>query len=464
MKQQIRTQVPSEAYFAEIERLIAANQLQAAAHKLNAIAHAAQADPRLHMLGMRLAEAAGNPEAALQSARRAISRAPDWAPTRLNLGLLLARLNQFPEALSEADRAVALAPSAILILYGAIDIAQRAGDDMRSIIWLETALKLDPSNTDCRLRLAASLSMTASHSRALDILDKLVAETPSNSAAREMRALARANAGDVASALEDWDFLLEKSPTNSIWQYRREVASGGAPERMPPALVSELYDKIADVYDTRQLKEARYRLPMDVADRILQLRPDRKFNLLDLGCGTGLLGLMLQRVEGALVGVDLSLKMIEKAAAHTVYAKFHHVDLLEALEATPASLYEVITALDALNYIGDLQTAIINAARILVPGGHLFFSCELLAEDAAADWALLDNGHYAQKSSRIKALCTEAGLKPVVVSELTLRQDGRRAVRGFLVEACKPQRKKRAARTRTKATERKVEAAAQDDS
>lgn len=440
MNQHVRKQVSSEKYFAEVERLIAARELQTAAQRLNAVAHAAQADPRLHMLGMQLAEAAGNHKAALESARRAVSHAPEWAPATLNLALLLGRLNEYPEALAEADRAVALAPSAIAVLRGAIEIAQRVGDLPRSLRWLEAALQIEPDNLDHRLRFAVALSMSGAHAQALDALDKLVSEAASGTTARETRALARALAGDSTGAVEDWDFLLEQSPANPVWQYRRNVASGNVPAAAPAELVAAMFDNMADVYDMQQLRAARYRLPKDVADRIVQLHPDRKLNVLDLGCGTGLLGVMLQRIDGALVGVDASLKMMEKAAAHKVYAKFHHVNLLDALEATPESLYEVITVLDVFTYIGDLSDAIPNASRVLTPGGHLFFSCELLPEDADEDWTLLSSGHYAQKRSYVHELCVDAGLDPVIIQELTLRHEGGHLITGILVEATKPER------------------------
>lgn len=458
MKQHVRKQVSSDKYFAEVERLIAARELQTAAQRLNAVAHAAQADPRLHILGMQLAEAAGNHKAALKSARRAVSHAPEWAPATLNLALLLARLNEFPEALAEADRAVALAPSAIAILRGAIEIAQRAGDLPRSLRWLDAALQIEPDNLDHRLRFAVMLSMSGAHAKALYVLDELVAEAASGTTARETRALARTRAGDTAGAIEDWDVLLEQSPTNPVWQYRRKVAGGNVPAAAPPELVANVFDNIADVYDMQQLRGAHYRLPKDVADRILQIHPDRKLNVLDLGCGTGLLGVMLQRIDGALVGVDASLKMIEKAAAHNVYAKFHHVNLLDALEATPESLYEIITALDVFTYIGDLSDAIPNASRVLKPGGHLFFSCELLPEDADANWTLLSSGHYAQKRSYVHKLCADAGLDPVMIQELTVRHEGGRPIRGFIVEATKP--KQENVRSRKRAAKEKLQGTA----
>ena len=94
---------------------------------LNELQTRVQGDPRIFMMGMRLAEAAGQPEGAVKAARQAVKIAPDWAPAVLDLALLLARQNQFVEAAQQAKRAVELAPGDLRTLRGAIDIAHRAG-------------------------------------------------------------------------------------------------------------------------------------------------------------------------------------------------------------------------------------------------------------------------------------------------------------------------------------------------
>ena len=98
----------------------------------------------------------------------------------------------------------------------------------------------------------------------------------------------------------------------------------------------------------------KYQLPRRIAELLVQTWPDRRFNLLDLGCGTGLLGLYLGPIEGHIIGVELSQKMIDQATRHGVYSRFHRVNLRDALAATPADHYEAIVCADVLPYVGDL--------------------------------------------------------------------------------------------------------------
>ena len=44
-------------------------------------------------------------------------------------------------------------------------------------------------------------------------------------------------------------------------------------------------------------------------------------------------------VNGHLIGVDLSEKMIQQAARHGVYSRFHRVNMLDALRETPSDLF-----------------------------------------------------------------------------------------------------------------------------
>ena len=179
-------------------------------------------------------------------------------------------------------------------------------------------------------------------------------------------------------------------------------------------------------------------MPERAAQLLNELHPDRRFNLLDLGCGTGLLGVYLGPINGFIIGVDLSEKMIEQAARHNVYARFHNVNVLDALRDTPADHYEAITCLDVLVYVGDLTPVIPNAHRILKAGGHFIFSCEAVAEDEA-DLVLRKSQRYAHKASHVERLCREAGFDDVEIEHLpALRMENNEPLPGFLVVAHKP--------------------------
>jgi predicted TPR repeat methyltransferase len=419
-----------------IQQLINAGELKEAALKLNTEVKAAPNDPRIYLLGMLLAEAAGNPAGALVAVRRAVKAAPDWPIAATELGLALARQNQFPEAMKAAERAVQLDGNNPQVLSHVIDIAHRARHFETAIVWLERAATLNPGNIEIQQQLARDWTVTGQHDKAQAAYDKLVQALPDDREVRLGRALNALGAGNLAQALQDCEALLAANPDDEVVQFYCEVARGNTPPRQPAGIVRSTFDGFADQFDQHLVTGLKYKLPREVAGIITERYPDRKLNVLDLGCGTGLLGACLGRIDGALVGVELSRPMIDQAIKHGVYDKLHNVDLLEALEATPESLYDVIAALDVFIYVGDISGAIPNAYRILRGGGLFIFSCEQAGEDEA-DLVLRTTQRYAHKASQVQALCRAAGFEAVTVDFKPLRFEKNEPVPGFLVVARK---------------------------
>lgn len=184
---------------------------------------------------------------------------------------------------------------------------------------------------------------------------------------------------------------------------------GETPAHQPVELNRALFDGMAEIYDQHIVRGLGYRLPKIVADRILERYPEKHLNVLDLGCGTGLLGVCLGRLDGFLISVEISQKMIEQAVRHKVYDKFHTV---------------------------DLTRAVLDAHRILQPAGDFWFSCEI-ADEAGPELALQANGRYAHKRSHVASACRAAGFESVEIEELDLRREAGVPVRGILVRARK---------------------------
>lgn len=421
----------------EVERLIKAGRLQQAAGLLNQLQTRVIGDPRVYMMGTQLAEAAGQPASALKAARHAVKIAPQFTPAVMNLALLLARQNQFQEAAQEAEKAVAMSPGDRITLQGAIDIAHRAGYVELALKFLPKAIELSaPDNRVYKRQMAHDLAALGRNAEAIPLFDELLEADANDASSLQGRAHAALASGDSASAQRDWDALVALDPANEDYKFHREVAYGRTPAALPDSMPRALFDGMAGVFDAHLVKNLGYQLPQQVADWALKKHPTREFNVLDLGCGTGLLGACLGPLNGYIIGVDLSTKMIEQAARHNVYYRFHQVGVLDALKGTPENLYELVAALDVFTYIGDLAQAVADAHRVAKPGGHFVFSCERALE-TEADWLLRPSRRYAHKQSHVEALCRAAGFAEVAVQDTTIRQEGDQPVNGFLVTARK---------------------------
>jgi predicted TPR repeat methyltransferase len=423
-----------------IEQQINQNQLGEAAQDLNLLAKIAPHDPRIYLLGSRLAEVANNPDGMLRAARKAHQLAPQWPAAAIHLAFVLASRGEAEEAITSATLAIndatTLGSLDSGLLNKAANVAQLLGHYEQALAWLLQSEDMDPSDTSTRYKIGLTLISSGDFAGAVDRLTPLLAQQPNNASILSARMHAFLGGKNLELAIQDGEALLAQDPANADVQFYLAIARGETPKTQPESIILGLFNFSADRFDRHLVVQLKYKLPRDVADMIHAWHPDRKGDVLDLGCGTGLLGACLGPIDGVLVGVDLSDQMIEKAARHKVYDSFHRVNLLDALQATPANLYDVVTALDVLIYVGSLDDVIPNVYRILQSSGRFVFSCEVGA-DGADDYDLQSTYRYTHQRGYVQRLLDAAGFKEIDMEDRVLRYESDLPVQGFLVTARK---------------------------
>jgi len=156
--------------------------------------------------------------------------------------------------------------------------------------------------------------------------------------------------------------------------------------------------------------------------------------VLDLGCGTGLLGALLRHGARRLIGVDLSKRMLEKARARRVYDELHEAELVAYLRAHPAA-FDVVTCADTFVYFGVLEEAFQASAAALRPGGFLAFSVEAEPAGAGENYRLNRHGRYSHRADYVRACLAAARLDVVDFRDAVLRKEAGGDVNGFIVLA-----------------------------
>jgi 2-polyprenyl-6-hydroxyphenyl methylase/3-demethylubiquinone-9 3-methyltransferase len=100
-------------------------------------------------------------------------------------------------------------------------------------------------------------------------------------------------------------------------------------------------------------------------------------NVLDIGCGGGILAESMAAIGANVTGIDLSEKALKVARLH-LYESNQKVDYQwisaeEFAEKNPQT-FDVVTCMEMLEHVPD-PASIIKACKTLVkPGGHVFFS------------------------------------------------------------------------------------------
>ncbi|MDX2346851.1 MAG: bifunctional 2-polyprenyl-6-hydroxyphenol methylase/3-demethylubiquinol 3-O-methyltransferase UbiG [Legionella sp.] len=97
-------------------------------------------------------------------------------------------------------------------------------------------------------------------------------------------------------------------------------------------------------------------------------------NILDIGCGGGVLSEGLAKKGAHVTGLDVEAGAIQTARAH---AKTHDLNIhyvCEPVEHFKAPLFDAVTCLEMLEHVDHPELIIESAARLVKPGGYVFLS------------------------------------------------------------------------------------------
>jgi predicted TPR repeat methyltransferase len=190
--------------------------------------------------------------------------------------------------------------------------------------------------------------------------------------------------------------LLARTPDDPVPRYLIGALEGAATPRAPDDYLIRTFDQFADSFDHKLVDVLDYRVPEKMQREIAALGesfPD----CLDAGCGTGLAAPLLCDAASTLTGVDLSARMLEKAAQRGLYDRLVEGEIHEFL-AREETRFDMIFAADVLVYIGDLKALMEGAARRLRSGGVFILSIETTE---TAEYLLPRSGRFAHRPGYI---------------------------------------------------------------
>jgi predicted TPR repeat methyltransferase len=316
--------------------------------------------------------AAGRPAEAAAALERSLKFRPDHAPTRRNLGLALAQLGRGAQALP--------------VLYRARELA--------------------PDDPDTHLALARCLREAGSRDAAAESARAALALDPPPEVAEEAA------------------FLLANSSGNEV------------PQRAPSGYVRQLFDAYAPSFDQHLREQLAYRTPELLAEALADAGAarDGSAEVLDLGCGTGLSGAVLKPFARRIVGIDLSPRMLEKAAESGLYHRLVEAELPGCLDDEAEAAFDLAMAADVMIYLGAPEPVFRRLARVMRPGGLCALSFEVPANPRpglAMD--VSDQLRFRHDPGAVQQVARAAGFTPVLLRENALRLERGSPVTGVLL-------------------------------
>jgi 2-polyprenyl-6-hydroxyphenyl methylase/3-demethylubiquinone-9 3-methyltransferase len=110
---------------------------------------------------------------------------------------------------------------------------------------------------------------------------------------------------------------------------------------------------------------------------INSLAPVSGMNVVDIGCGGGILSESMAKFGADVTGIDLSEKALKVADLHSLETGVrvrYELIAAEALAEREAGKFDIVTCMEMLEHVPDPSAIVAACAKLVKPGGHVFFS------------------------------------------------------------------------------------------
>jgi predicted TPR repeat methyltransferase len=363
-------------------------------------------------------------------------KAKEPTPSERAMLVELYASGQFTDALAVARDFTARFPKNVLgwkVLGAAL---KKLGHVQESLAPMQKAVVLSPKDYEAFNNLGVTLKDLGRVDNAIGCYKQALALKPDYADALGNLGAALRDQGKLSEALASYRKKLQLMPDHQETAHHVASLSGEQTRRAPERYVTDLFDHYADTFDAHLQDTLHYHVPGELAALLTRTcpLPADKWRVLDLGCGTGLAGQAMAPFSRQLVGVDLSPKMLEKAAAKGIYARLACADIVAMMQGEAAGSHDLVIAADVFVYMGALDDVAREARRLLAPGGLVAFSVESTSPDAgSATYRLMTSGRYQHAPQYLDQLATDHGFRTQATETVRIRASADGDIMGQLV-------------------------------
>ena len=447
------------ADFERVARLINAGKLDAARADINKLCRLHPQQPALHNIRGVVLSRLEETQHAVEAYKTALRLEPAFSEALNNLATAFTNLKQFKEALGcyqqlvnrgQADAEVYTNLARALKGAGQQDNALQAlrralklnplfadayndignllndrGEHDEAIKAYESALNLEPKHRKALLNLSRSLSAVNQHQSALGIYEELLSLTPNDEGALRGAANTLLALNREQEAIAHFQKLLTVAPGDNAAKYLLSAITGKSVTRGNAGYARDVFENYAANFEKHLTESLEYTIPQKIPPLLEKLDGENAWygKTLDLGCGTGLVGLQIRSYCEHLTGVDIAPAMLAKAAEKAVYDELITSDAATMLRDGDVDVdgcYDLILCADVLIYIGALEEVFEGVAKRANPGMRFVLSTERIE---GVDLKLQKTGRFAHSSEYVQRCANKAGLRLIHHEDVPLRKE-----------------------------------------
>lgn len=337
-----------------------------------------------------------NYESAIEQFLKIENEHPFHFETQSNLATAYLKIGKMIESKNHYLKAIELRPEDIQILFNLGVIYMQQGEVDHAIQFYQRAVQINPDLFELQNNLGVAF-LAKDH---------------------------------IGFALKHFREALRIQPLNESIAYTVNALSQNQKLlSAPPDYIQSLFDAYADHYDAHLLNALDYKIPNVFQKMLTPFLPnEKKLDILDIGCGTGLTGMLFKTHAQTLTGVDLSSKMIDVAREKQIYDVLIVNNLSTFLE-NKIEHFDVILAGDVLVYMGDLDHlfSLINSA--LRPSGLFIFNTE---QGENENYKMNQSGRFSHQRTYLEKCASDHQFKIISYQKSITRLQNRKPVYGHV--------------------------------
>lgn len=259
--------------------------------------------------------------------------------------------------------------------------------------------------------------------------------------------------GSLSEAMKFFRKALDLNPTDghalvqlaSISSHEEDGRILSEVKELDPRYVAGLFDGYSSRFESELVDVLKYVGHELVYKSLRDALPNATsiHTIIDLGCGTGLLGELIatEMPWVAIHGTDLSQRMVDislerkvGSGGRSVYSTVSNIDASEFLSNFDESSVDCVVASDVFIYIGDISNVLDECIKRLVEDGLIGFTVESY-EPTGADSGLrlLPSGRFGHSKDYVHRIAEKHGFRVLSWRDAVLRQQSGKDVKGAAV-------------------------------
>lgn len=352
----------------------------------------------------------------------ALSSNPNNNLALINMANIETNENNFASAQDKYKKLLDLNPQDFDAHLNYANMLYKENRISESLDEYRAAVVINPDSAEASNNIGLILKDLKSYDEALGLFFNSLARDPKNETysiniAETLILFHREDPETALKIAENW----VRIDADNVYAQHTKASFLGEKIENNQVFSEKLFDNFANNYEL-VLEKINYSLPR----RIRELAGNVKGTIVDLGCGSGLVGQALKTPENQIIGIDISRKMLKKAAEKNIYEKLIKADITAFCQQKIKEINpSLVIAADVFGYIGNLSP-LLDALK----GQKICFSVEVLTKDG--DYELNEAGRYVYNISYLEQLLNNKGFAHINKYEVVLRQEDGKDVKGAL--------------------------------